>query len=95
VVQVEMTTDWRLARKLGVPTPAVNAAQNLARKLEAGEVSWAPQMRELLAFRDLEKVFGTKWAVQNLLAASPEMDRPMVANIFSRTYGEPASPAQI
>jgi len=95
VVQVEMTTDWSLARKLGVPTPAVNAAQNLARKLEAGEVSWAPQMRELLAFRDLEKVFGTKWAVQNLLAASPEMDRPMVANIFSRTYGEPASPAQI
>jgi len=95
VIQVEMTTDWSLARKLGVPSPAVNAAQNLARKQESGEVSWAPQMRELLAFRDLEKVFGTKWAVQNLLAASPEMDRPIVSDVFSRTYGEPALPARI
>lgn len=95
VIQVEMTTDWSLARKLGVPSPAVNAAQNLARKQESGEVSWAPQMRELLAFRDLEKVFGTKWAVQNLLAAAPEMDRPVVSDVFSRTYGEPALPARI
>ena len=95
VIQVEMTTDWSLARKLGVPSPAVNAAQNLARKQESGEVSWAPQMRELLAFRDLEKVFGTKWAVANLLAAAPEMDRPVVSDVFSRTYGEPALPARI
>jgi nitric oxide reductase NorQ protein len=95
VVQVEMTTDWGLARKLGVPTPAVTAAQNLARKQESGEVSWSPQMRELLAFRDLEKVFGTKWAVSNLLAAAPEMDRPVVADVFSRTYGETALPARI
>ena len=95
VVQVEMTTDWGLARKLGVPTPAVTAAQNLARKQESGEVSWAPQFRELLAFRDLEKVFGTKWAVANLLAAAPEMDRPVVADVFSRTYGEVALPARI
>lgn len=95
VVQVEMTTDWGLARKLGVPTSAVTAAQNLARKQESGEVSWSPQMRELLAFRDLEKVFGTKWAVSNLLAAAPEMDRPVVADVFSRTYGETALPARI
>lgn len=95
VVQVEMTTDWGLARKLGAPTPAVTAAQNLARKQESGEVSWSPQMRELLAFRDLEKVFGTKWAVANLLAAAPEMDRPVVADVFSRTYGETALPARI
>ena len=95
VIQVEMTTDWGLARKLGVPTPAVTAAQNLARKQESGEVSWAPQFRELLAFRDLEKVFGTKWAVANLLAAAPEMDRPIVADVFSRTYGEVALPARI
>jgi hypothetical protein len=95
VVQVEMTTDWSLARKLGVPTSAVTAAQNLARKQESGEVSWAPQFRELLAFRDLEKVFGTKWAVSNLLAAAPEMDRPVVADVFSRTYGETALPARI
>ena len=94
-IQVEMTTDWGLAKKLGVPVQMVTASQNLAKKQASGEVSWAPQFRELLAFRDLEKTFGTKWAVQNLLAASPEMDRPVVADVFSRAYGEAVLPARI
>jgi hypothetical protein len=95
VVQVEMTTDWGLAKKLGVPTNAVTASQNLAKKQTSGEVSWAPQFRELLAFRDLEKVFGTKWAIQNLLASAPEIDRPVVADVFARAYGEAVLPARI
>ena len=95
IVQVEMTTDWGLAKKLGVPTNIVVASQNLAKKQTSGEVSWAPQFRELLAFRDLEKVFGTKWAIQNLLAASPEIDRPVVADVFARAYGEAVLPARI
>lgn len=95
IVQVEMTTDWSLAKKLGVPVAIVTAAQNLAKKQTSGEVSWAPQFRELLAFRDLEKVYGTKWAIQNLLAASPEMDRPVVADVFARAYGEAVLPARI
>lgn len=95
IVQVEMTTDWALAKKLGVPANIVVAAQNLAKKQTSGEVSWAPQFRELLAYRDLEKVFGTKWAIQNLLAASPEIDRPVVADVFARTYGEAVLPARI
>jgi len=94
-LQVEMTTDWALARKLGVPTQAVTASQNLAKKQTNGEVSWAPQFRELLAFRDIEKKFGTKFAIANLLAVAPEMDRPVVADVFSRAYGENALPARI
>lgn len=95
VVQVEMTTDWSLAKKLGVPTNIVVASQNLAKKQSSGEVSWAPQFRELLAFRDLEKVYGTKWAIQNLLAGAPEIDRPVVADVFARAYGEAVLPARI
>lgn len=95
VVQVEMTTDWALTKKLGVSSNIVTAAQNLAKKQSSGEVSWAPQFRELLAFRDLEKTFGTKWAVQNLLAAAPEIDRPVVADVISRIYGESILPARI
>jgi hypothetical protein len=91
-----MTTDWSLAQGvLRVPKSIVTAAQNLAKKQASGEVSWAPQMRELIAFRNLEKTFGTTWAVANLLAASPEMDRPVVADVFSRTYGEAILPARI
>jgi hypothetical protein len=95
VIQAEMTTDWSLAKKLGVPNPAVVASQNLSKKLENGETSWSPQMRELLAFRDLSKSFGTKWAIQNLLASAPEIDRPVVADVFTRVFGETILPAKI
>jgi nitric oxide reductase NorQ protein len=94
-IQVEMATDWSLAKKLGVPATAVSAAQNLAKKQANGEVSWSPQMRELLAFRDLTGIFGAKWAVSNLLAAAPEMDRPVVADVFTRVFGEDCRPAKI
>lgn len=94
-IQVEMTTDWALAKKLGVPQHAVVSAQNLAKKMENGETSWSPQMRELLAFRDLSKLFGTKWAIQNLLASAPEIDRPVASDVFTRVFGEPILPAKI
>ena len=94
-IQVEMTTDWALAKKLGVPATAVSASQNLSKKMANGEVSWSPQFRELLAFRDLSVLFGAKWAVQNLLAVSPEIDRPVVQDVFTRVFGEQVLPAKI
>jgi nitric oxide reductase NorQ protein len=94
-LQAEMTTDWGLARKLGVPTGVVTAAQNLAKKQTARETSWAPQMRELIAFRDIATTFGTAFAVSNLLAAAPEIDRPVVADVLTRVYGEECRPARI
>jgi nitric oxide reductase NorQ protein len=95
LIHAEMTTDWGLARKLGAPIPIVTAAQNLSKKQQSSEVSWAPQMRELLAFRDLAKSFGTKFAIANLLAAAPEIDRPVVADVFTRVFGEECRPAKI
>ena len=94
-IHSEMTTDWSLAKKLGVPQTMVGAAQNLSKKQQTGEVSWAPQMRELLAFKELAVTFGTKWAIQNLLAQAPEMDRPVVADTFTRVFGEEIRPAKI
>lgn len=94
-VQAELTTDWSLAKKLGVPAPIVTAAQNLAKKVLSGELSWSPQMRELLAFRDLSRVFGTSWAISNLLASAPELDRPVVADVFTRVFGDECKPAKI
>lgn len=94
-LQVEMTTDWNLARKLGVSSTMVTAAQNLAKKQASLEVSWAPQMRELLAFRDIGETFGTDFAISNLLAAAPEMDRPVVADVLTRAFGSEYKPAKI
>jgi MoxR-like ATPase len=94
-IQAEMTTDWALAKKLGVPNSAVVASQNLSKKQESGEVSWSPQMRELLAFRDVAKSFGLKFAIQNLLASAPEIDRPVASDVFGRVFGEQMLPAKI
>lgn len=87
-IHVEMTTDWGLARTLGVPAKIVTAAQNLNSKKEKDEVNWAPQMRELLAYRDLSKTFGEQFAVSNLIASAPEMDRPQVAEVFTRIFAD-------
>jgi hypothetical protein len=94
-VQVEMTTDWGLAKKLGVPASAVTVAQNLAKKQLSGETSWSPQFRELLAFRNLATELGTKFAIENIIASSPENDRPVVVEVFSRVFGEECVPAKI
>lgn len=94
-LHVEVTTDWSLAKKLGVPVQVVTAGQNLSKKQQSGEVSWAPQFRELLAFRDIQNEFGTKFAISNLLASAPELDRPVVADVFTRIYAEEARPAKI
>ena len=94
-IQAEMATDWSLARTLGVPSMLVTVAQNLAKKQESGEVSWAPQMRELLAFRDIATSFGNSFAISNLLASAPEMDRPVVSDVLSRVFGAEHKPARI
>lgn len=94
-IQVEMTTDWSLAKKLGVPAPAITASQNLAKKQATNEISWSPQFRELLAFRNISKEFGTNWAISNLVAVAPEIDRAVVADVFTRVFGVEVSPAKI
>lgn len=95
IVQAEMSTDYLLAKKLGAPQQIVTVAQNLSRRQASGECGWAPQMREMLAFRDISKSFGTKFAIANIIAAAPEIDRPVVADVFTRVFGEECRPAKI
>lgn len=95
LVQAEMTTDWALARKLGVPAVLVTASQNLYKKQLSKQISWSPQMRELLGFRDIANAFGTEFAVANLISASPEIDRATVAELLSRAFALEIAPAKI
>jgi MoxR-like ATPase len=91
VLQAEMTTDWTLARKLNVPAIFTQIAQNLERKRRnsenASEVSWSPQMRDLLAARDTMEAFGEEFALANLVATAPEIDRPVVLKVISQMTG--------
>lgn len=85
-LQFEITTDYTLAKKMGVPGKVVTAAQNLAKKVEKGEISWAPQLRELLAFKKINDMLGEDTALRNLVSNAPEMDRSTVSDILSRTF---------
>lgn len=87
-LQAEMTTDWELARKVGVPLNVISIGQNLERKYIAGQVGWGPQFRELLAFRDIKADFGETFALANLLALAPELDRPVVQALVDSVLGK-------
>lgn len=88
VLQFEVTTDYALARKLGVPQKMVNAAQNMMRKLEDGSVGFAWQLRELLAAKDIQSSFGEDFALRNMISVTPEIDRPVAQEVLSKTYGK-------
>ena len=84
---VEVHTDWEVAGMLDVPAPAVSAAVQLNAKLNANEVSAAPQLRELIAFRDVAKVFGQDAAVSNLLAFAHPEDRTVFTEVIVANFG--------
>ncbi|GAB3186726.1 dynein-related subfamily AAA family protein [Micromonospora palomenae] len=86
-VHIEVTTDWDLARHLGVPAPAVQAAIALNTDLAAGRVSWAPQLRELLGFARVRKTLGLPAAVANLAGRAPEDDREHVLAALRQHFG--------
>jgi nitric oxide reductase NorQ protein len=84
-VQIDVTTDFDSAKKLGVPQTAIRIAKNLQTRdahdrRNEGIGVWVPQMRELITFRDLVDVgAGEKFALATLLASCPrKLDLPLV-----------------
>lgn len=72
---VEILTDWSLARSLGVPAWVVRVAKELDEERADGLISWSPQMRSLLSFRNQAEQYGTDYAVSALIGKAPEQDR--------------------
>jgi nitric oxide reductase NorQ protein len=94
-VHIEVGTDWGLARHLGVPAPAVAAAVELNEQLDAGQVSWAPQLRELLGFSRVRKSLGQAAAVANLAGRAPDDDRTQVAGVLAKHFGTQITPLRL
>ncbi|MFC5188113.1 AAA family ATPase [Actinomadura harenae] len=90
--QIRVSTDYDLAKKLAIEPRAVRVARNLARRQESGEIGWAPQLRELIAFQKIAGVLGPAAAVANLLGVAPEEDREVVAEALSAVYGRDITP---
>jgi MoxR-like ATPase len=85
-VHIEVTTDFQLARSLGVPNGAIDAAIALNARMRKHEIDWAPQLRELLAFQRVAGSLGLAAAVANLAAIAPEADRHAVVEALQRAY---------
>lgn len=85
-LQFKVTTDYNLAKILGVPHKVVGAALNLNKKHENNEISWSPQLRELLDYVRMERAFGPEIAIRNLISIAPERDRAQVADTLTAAF---------
>ncbi|UGQ15325.1 AAA family ATPase [Yinghuangia sp. ASG 101] len=85
--QIRVETDYDLCRRLGIDKGAVTVAKNLAKLVAAGDLGWAPQLRELIAFQKIADVLGLATAFANLVGIAPEEDRDQVADIVAKTCG--------
>ncbi|MFD2420370.1 AAA family ATPase [Amycolatopsis pigmentata] len=90
--QIHVSTDYDLATQLDIDKRAVKIARNLATRHEKGEVGWAPQLRELLAFQKIAEVLGADAAAGNLIGTAPEDDRPTVAAVVRQVFGKELAP---
>jgi MoxR-like ATPase len=90
--QIQVSTDYDLATQLKIDRRAVRVARNLATRLQAGEVGWAPQLRELIAFEKIAAVLGPMAAAGNLVGTAPEPDRATVAAVVRDAFGAPVAP---
>ena len=91
-VQVKVGTDYDLAASLRIDDKAIRAARNLATKAASGEIGWAPQLRELIAFQRITTVLGTDAAIANLAGVAPGEDRDVVIDVITRCFGRPVTP---
>ena len=94
-VHIEVTTDWKLARHLGVPRPAIEAAKALNQSMAEGRISWAPQLRELLGFARVAKTLGHAAAIANLAGRAPEADRPAVIDTLNAHFATTVTPLRL
>lgn len=86
-MHIEVVIDWSLLSDLAIPTKAIQVARNLHHKYVNGELVAAPQVRELIAFRDINDLFGTDIALSNLISQSRPEDRDLVVEAIQSVYG--------
>ncbi|MFE6287865.1 AAA family ATPase [Streptomyces sp. NPDC057877] len=90
-VQIQVGSDYDLAASLKINRTAVRIARNLAALQQAGDVGWARQLRELLAFQKIADVLGVEAAFANLVGIAPLEDRDTVAEIVTKAIGRPVT----
>jgi nitric oxide reductase NorQ protein len=93
--QIHVSTDYDLARQLKIDSRAVRVARNLATRHAKGEIGWAPQLRELIAFERIAAVLGPQAAAGNLIGIAPAQDRDAVAAVVTAAFGATVAPLSL
>ncbi|WP_194909626.1 AAA family ATPase [Catenulispora rubra] len=88
-VQIQVGSDYQLARALNIPRKAVAVAEKIAEQVESGALGWAPQLRELLAFAKVADLLGIDAAFANLVGVAPIEDRDVIAEIVAEHHNKP------
>jgi hypothetical protein len=92
---IQVSTDYELAEHLGVPHKAVQIARNLSTQQRNGASGWAPQMRELLAFKAIATALGQDAAFGNMIGQAPPDDRDLVTAVVTKIIGRPVTPLSL
>jgi hypothetical protein len=99
-LQLRVGTDLTLAPQLGVSHELIEATRRLhelhneddadgEEQIDLRALNWAPQMRELLAFRDVAALFGEHVAACNLLGQVHDpYDMEIVQRQLRSSFGE-------
>jgi nitric oxide reductase NorQ protein len=90
-LHIEVTLDLELARRAGVPEHALTIGANLATRAQQGEITWHPQMRELLDYGRVAAMFGEQVAAANLVGGAPPQDRAVVRDTCAAVTGQPVT----
>lgn len=72
LIQIEVESDFSVAKSLGVDWRVIKVAKNLRKQRKEGGVIWAPEMRELLGFQKVASALGLHTAASNLVQVAPE-----------------------
>jgi nitric oxide reductase NorQ protein len=87
--RIWVETDLTLAGSLGVPERFIQLTRKLRAEREKGQMGlWAPQLRELLAARDISNVFGELVAAANLLGMAPEEDQGFIQERMNVVFNQ-------
>ncbi|MFC7305118.1 AAA family ATPase [Streptomyces monticola] len=90
-VQIQVGSDYDLAAALKINSTAVRIARHIHLRQQNGDVGWAPQLRELIAFQKIADVLGREAAFANLVGIAPPEDRDLISEIVAKTLGKPVT----
>lgn len=86
---IALESDLELAGELGVNATFIKLAENMRTKRNNGDLGvFVPEMRELIAARDIGKEFGDRAAVENLLGKAPEDFQKDFAGEIKAVFGQ-------